>query len=87
MTQNIDVNENNFTGLLSDSRREPASLVKPLKSKEDENRFNTEIEKSKPTAKRHIFLIRHGQYNMESKQDTDRILTKLGKLSNQGTLY
>lgn len=65
------------------SRRDPGSLVKPLKSnsseKETKNREN-ELEKQRPTATRHLLLIRHGQYNLEGKEDSDRYLTKLGKL-------
>lgn len=65
------------------SRRDPGSLVKPLKSnsseKETKNREN-ELEKQRPTATRHLLLIRHGQYNLEGKEDSDRSLTKLGKL-------
>lgn len=62
-----------------DFRRSPASLVKPSKGKEDDNRYNTELEQAKPTAKRHIFLIRHGQYNLEGRKDPERFLTALGK--------
>lgn len=60
-------------------RREPASLVKPAKGGTDDNRYNNEIEQMKPKAVRHIFLIRHGQYNMSGKTDKERTLTKLGQ--------
>lgn len=63
------------------SRRDPESLVKPLKSnsseKETKNREN-ELEKQRPTATRHLLLIRHGQYNLDGKEDSERYLTKLG---------
>lgn len=63
-------------------RRDPESLVKPLKSnsseKETKNREN-ELEKQRPTATRHLLLIRHGQYNLDGKEDSERYLTKLGK--------
>ncbi|XP_048752657.1 serine/threonine-protein phosphatase PGAM5, mitochondrial-like isoform X2 [Ostrea edulis] len=63
-------------------RRNPESLVKPLRShpseKETKDRAN-EIEKQKPTATRHLILIRHGQYNLDSKEDSERILTQLGR--------
>lgn len=36
----------------------------------------------KPTATRHIILIRHGQYNLKSEADEDRILTELGQFSS-----
>ena len=32
----------------------------------------------KPTATRHIILIRHGQYNLKGETDEDRYLTELG---------
>ncbi|XP_071034328.1 serine/threonine-protein phosphatase PGAM5, mitochondrial [Parasteatoda tepidariorum] len=32
-----------------------------------------------PIAKRHIFMIRHGQYNMKAKSDAERKLTELGR--------
>lgn len=28
---------------------------------------------------RHLFLIRHGQYNLEGATDKERVLTELGK--------
>ncbi|XP_061188374.1 serine/threonine-protein phosphatase Pgam5, mitochondrial-like [Saccostrea echinata] len=63
-------------------RRDPESLVKPLKNgssdKEAKDRAN-ELEKQKPTATRHLLLIRHGQYNLEGKEDSERFLTKLGR--------
>ena len=33
----------------------------------------------KPTATRHLLLIRHGQYNLEGKSDAERVLTALGR--------
>ena len=33
----------------------------------------------KPTATRHVILIRHGQYEMESHDDVNRVLTPLGR--------
>ena len=32
----------------------------------------------KPTAIRHLFLIRHGQYNLKGETDAERTLTPLG---------
>jgi serine/threonine-protein phosphatase PGAM5 len=43
------------------------------------NSTDNPIEKKKPTAVRHIILIRHGQYNLKGLQDKDRILTELGR--------
>lgn len=48
--------------------RDPKSLVKPSKNKGDpaeDNKVNEKLEKVKPTAVRHLFLIRHGQYNVD----------------------
>jgi len=35
----------------------------------------------KPSATRHLFLIRHGQYVMDPHSDENRILTELGRSS------
>lgn len=35
--------------------------------------------KSRPTARRHILLIRHGEYETSAKKDIDRHLTSLGR--------
>lgn len=62
--------------------RDPASLVKPIKSKatpEDENKYNERLEAVKPTAVRHLILIRHGQYNLDGATDLDRFLTEKGR--------
>lgn len=40
--------------------------------------MNEDREKLKPTASRHIILIRHGQYEDTEKHDKDRKLTELG---------
>lgn len=60
--------------------REPESIVKPAKAgkPEDENRYNEQIEKAKGKAVRHLFLIRHGQYNLDGATDKERVLTELG---------
>lgn len=62
--------------------REPASLVKPVKSKatpEDDNKYNERLQAAKPTAVRHLILIRHGQYNLDGVTDLDRFLTEVGR--------
>lgn len=62
--------------------REPESIVKPKKNDkpEEENRYNEQIEKAKKSkAVRHLFLIRHGQYNIEGVTDKERTLTDLGR--------
>ncbi|GJQ81236.1 hypothetical protein Trydic_g20455 [Trypoxylus dichotomus] len=61
--------------------RAPKSLVHPkkLRNERDENVINEQLELVKPTATRHIILVRHGQYHIEGKTDEQRFLTKLGK--------
>ena len=69
-------------------KRAPISLVRPLKAKptpEEENNYNSKIEKHKPTATRHIILIRHGQYNLAGATDAERILTELGRAQAKHT--
>lgn len=60
--------------------RDPSSIVAPVKldSPAEQNRYNSEIEKAKGTAWRHIFLIRHGQYNVNGASDREQKLTDLG---------
>ncbi|ROT61611.1 putative serine/threonine-protein phosphatase PGAM5, mitochondrial isoform X2 [Penaeus vannamei] len=65
-------------------RRGVHSLVKPPKSKGDENNNNLDghddrYEKVRPTASRHLIFIRHGQYNLEGPTDHERYLTSLGR--------
>jgi len=63
-------------------KRDLTSIIKPAKNEDDvleQNRVNEEKEKFKPTAFRHLILIRHGQYEMTGKTDEDRKLTLLGR--------
>lgn len=64
-------------------RRDPKSLVKPLRIDENmydiENKYNDKVEAKKAKAVRHVLLIRHGQYHMEGKMDAERTLTELGE--------
>lgn len=62
------------------SRRQPKSLVKPVDSDKPElqDNYNKKIESQKSCATRHIFLIRHGQYNVFGETDAERKLTELG---------
>lgn len=57
-------------------RRDYSHLIK-AKSEEKDSLENKK--KIKPTARRHIFLIRHGQYEMKAETDANRYLTALGK--------
>ncbi|XP_054711033.1 serine/threonine-protein phosphatase PGAM5, mitochondrial-like [Uloborus diversus] len=62
-------------------RREPLSVIKPAEKENDpieQNRMNEEKVRVTPTAIRHIFLIRHGQYDESAEKDSDRRLTELG---------
>lgn len=61
-------------------RRDPRSLIKPMKfiSPEKENEYNEKLNKARSKAFRHIILIRHGQYNLLGKTDKERTLTPLG---------
>lgn len=57
--------------------REPMSLVKPdLYEKANEEERKEMLEKLKSKATRNIFLIRHGQYHMDSEKKN---LTDLGR--------
>jgi serine/threonine-protein phosphatase PGAM5 len=63
--------------------REPKSLVKPiLKSDptpEEENKYNEKLAAKRPSAVRHLILIRHGQYYLDGATDNERVLSDLGK--------
>ncbi|XP_078277604.1 serine/threonine-protein phosphatase PGAM5, mitochondrial isoform X4 [Rhinoraja longicauda] len=59
-------------------KREPISLIKPNhKSKEAPEDLTAQLENYKVKATRHIFLIRHSQYELSASTDKDRILTAL----------
>lgn len=77
-----------FEDLFVFSRRDPASYVKPKNTVTDSNNnvdpgtdsgSRSEIEKMTPHVSRHIFLIRHGHYNINGEADEERGLTELGK--------
>lgn len=61
--------------------RSPRSLVHPKKIKNSNGAVETNgvLENVKPVATRHIILIRHGQYNLDGRNDDERFLTKLGE--------
>ncbi|XP_053617261.1 serine/threonine-protein phosphatase Pgam5, mitochondrial isoform X2 [Plodia interpunctella] len=61
--------------------REPESIVRPEKTNkpDDDNRYNEQIDKARSKAVRHLFLIRHGQYNLDGVTDKERTLTELGR--------
>lgn len=68
-------------------RRDPKSLVKPMKisDENDENKYNEKFEAKRAKAVRHILLIRHGQYHTDGKTDSERVLTELGKKQAEAT--
>lgn len=66
--------------------RSPKSLVKPAKNDpQDQNRYNSELEKSTPKAARHIILIRHGEYLDLGDSDETHRLTTRGRLQAEYT--
>ncbi|XP_060763736.1 serine/threonine-protein phosphatase PGAM5, mitochondrial isoform X2 [Neoarius graeffei] len=60
-------------------KRDPSSVSSTRRkgSVGDEN--GVEVENNKPTATRHIFLIRHSQYNLNGSGDKEKMLTALGR--------
>lgn len=63
-------------------KRDPASLT-PAKSPlldEDIKKQGRHSSAAKPTATRHLFLIRHGQYNLKGTSDEEKTLTPLVSL-------
>lgn len=68
-------------------KRDPLSLLKASTSKNDmkqselesEKILREKYEKLKPKVKRHLILVRHGQYNQDGVQENERFLTKLGE--------
>ncbi|XP_015593035.1 serine/threonine-protein phosphatase Pgam5, mitochondrial [Cephus cinctus] len=68
-------------------RRDPKSLIKPVQINDEtaENDYNEKLETKKPKVIRHLFLIRHGQYNTGGRTDVERILTDLGRRQAEAT--
>uniref|UniRef100_A0A1A8P537 Serine/threonine-protein phosphatase PGAM5, mitochondrial n=1 Tax=Nothobranchius pienaari TaxID=704102 RepID=A0A1A8P537_9TELE len=60
-------------------KREPSTLSNGRKKESVTEDPSSEQDNSKPKATRHIFLIRHSQYNLSGSSDKDRILTPLGR--------
>ncbi|XP_064459892.1 serine/threonine-protein phosphatase Pgam5, mitochondrial-like [Ornithodoros turicata] len=62
-------------------RRDPACCARPPKSDgpDEQNRYNEDLQKAKSKATRHIFLIRHSQYNQSGESDQYLTLTELGR--------
>lgn len=68
-------------------RRDPKSIVKPMKnnSPQEENRYNSELEKACSKAVRNIILVRHGEYLDVGPTDETHHLTKRGQLQAKYT--
>lgn len=62
-------------------KRDPISLVPPPKSPilsdDDLKKIQQNLNQVKPTATRHLLLIRHGQYNLKGSSDEEKSLTTL----------
>jgi len=68
-------------------RRDPVTLTKSKKDHPSTNKdASNGIVQRKPTASRHVLLIRHGQYNEDGETDEQRALTPLGVFSLSDTL-
>ncbi|KAK6641571.1 hypothetical protein RUM44_013286 [Polyplax serrata] len=65
--------------LIGTGKRNPASIVESKGISEEDKEYQTELEKHIPKSTRHVFLIRHGQYNLDGPTDTERYLTALGR--------
>ncbi|XP_053327455.1 serine/threonine-protein phosphatase PGAM5, mitochondrial isoform X2 [Spea bombifrons] len=59
-------------------RREPLSLINLKKVNGETGEEEIQLNKHKAKATRHIFLIRHSQYNLNGRTDSERVLTPLG---------
>ena len=61
-------------------------IIEPSKTP-DSNNSDTQLTPKvvRPTATRHLVLIRHGQYNLDGKTDDERYLTPLGREQARST--
>ncbi|XP_023668064.1 serine/threonine-protein phosphatase PGAM5, mitochondrial [Paramormyrops kingsleyae] len=60
-------------------KRDLGSQITSKKTENNSEETSTEVDSGKPKATRHIFLIRHSQYNLNGSEDKDRVLTPLGR--------
>ncbi|XP_051958902.1 serine/threonine-protein phosphatase PGAM5, mitochondrial-like isoform X2 [Xyrauchen texanus] len=60
-------------------KRDPSSMVNGKRKESAGDSGSQDTENNKPKATRHIFLIRHSQYNLNGKVDKERVLTPLGR--------
>ena len=73
---------NNYHATIVSNRTAFAATIEPSSIKWDDNWDKRAHEK--PTATRHIILVRHGQYNLKGATAQDKYLTDLGR--EQATL-
>jgi len=69
-------------------RRDPKSLVKPLKDNatdEEKAAYEEKLVANTSKASRVMVLVRHGQYNLSGKVDEERFLTELGQRQADAT--
>jgi len=69
-------------------KRDPASLVKPLKENatdEEKAAYQEKLTAATSKANRIIVLVRHGQYNLQGRGDEERYLTELGRTQAEHT--
>ena len=63
-------------------KREPSSMVKPLKenaSDEEKTKYEEKLAANTSKANRILVLVRHGQYNQAGDTDEEHTLTELGR--------
>ncbi|XP_043924648.1 serine/threonine-protein phosphatase PGAM5, mitochondrial [Protopterus annectens] len=62
-------------------KREPPLIINSRKVDQEtgEENLTSQLENYKAKASRHIFLIRHSQYNQNGQNDKERTLTALGR--------
>ncbi|XP_051981792.1 serine/threonine-protein phosphatase PGAM5, mitochondrial isoform X1 [Xyrauchen texanus] len=60
-------------------RRDPSSMVNGKRKESAGDNGSPDTENNIPKATRHIFLIRHCQYNLNGNGDKERVLTPLGR--------
>ncbi|XP_057214436.1 serine/threonine-protein phosphatase PGAM5, mitochondrial isoform X2 [Triplophysa rosa] len=60
-------------------KRDPSSMVNGKRKESACDIGSPDVENNKPKATRHIFLIRHSQYNLGGNGDKERVLTPLGR--------
>ncbi|GFR15621.1 hypothetical protein TNCT_709311, partial [Trichonephila clavata] len=58
-------------------KQDYSTIMKPGNNKDGLPQNDEPKIKSRPTARRHILLIRHGEYDTSAEKDVDRHLTPL----------